>query len=115
VLKTADNPNGVPKENLEHFRSKILQHDDPRWLDDNKAPFFVEDTSPAMQNWLLALMLTTTFRVAIEPNRAIVTTDFRPELPKISVPMLVVHGGKDVSAPIDLTGRPTTALIPTRC
>ena len=40
------------------------------------------------------------------------STDFRAELPKISVPVLIVHGDKDASAPIDLTGRPTAALIP---
>jgi pimeloyl-ACP methyl ester carboxylesterase len=112
VLKTADNPNGIPAENLEFFRSKILQHDYPQWLEDNKAAFFVADTSPAMQNWVLQLMHSTPLRVAIEYNRAMTMTDFRPDLAKISVPALVIHGDKDASAPIDLTGRPTAAQIP---
>lgn len=110
-LKTADNPTGIPGEQLEYFRSKVLQHDFPGWLEANKAPFFTADTSPAMQNWVLQLMHGTPLRVAVELNRAMTMTDFRPELRKISVPTLVIHGDKDVSAPIDLTARPNAAQI----
>jgi pimeloyl-ACP methyl ester carboxylesterase len=35
----------------------------------------------------------------------------RGELQKIGVPTLIVHGDRDASAPIDLTGRVTAALI----
>ncbi|MGH7121532.1 MAG: alpha/beta fold hydrolase [Acetobacteraceae bacterium] len=38
-------------------------------------------------------------------------TDFRADYRAISLPALIVHGTKDVSAPIDLTARPTAALI----
>jgi non-heme chloroperoxidase len=60
----------------------------------------------------MQLMLTTPLRAAVEFNRQITSTDFRGELPRISVPTLIIQGDKDVSAPIDLTGRPTAALIP---
>lgn len=30
----------------------------------------------------------------------------------IDVPALIVHGTADVSAPVDLTGRPTATLLP---
>jgi pimeloyl-ACP methyl ester carboxylesterase len=33
-------------------------------------------------------------------------------LPGITAPTLIIHGDRDVSAPIDMTGRPTAALIP---
>jgi pimeloyl-ACP methyl ester carboxylesterase len=36
----------------------------------------------------------------------------RAEVRGIKVPTLVVHGDADASAPIDLTGRRTAALIP---
>jgi non-heme chloroperoxidase len=35
----------------------------------------------------------------------------RDELQKIQVPTLIVHGDQDASAPIELTGRKTAALI----
>jgi pimeloyl-ACP methyl ester carboxylesterase len=38
-------------------------------------------------------------------------TDFRADLPKIDVPMLVVHGTADRILPIDATGRRLPALI----
>jgi non-heme chloroperoxidase len=112
VMKTSDNPNGIPAEQLEFFRTRVLQSDFPKWLEDGKKAFFVADTSPSLQDWIKELMLTTPLPVAIETNRQITSTDFRKELPGITVPTLIIHGDKDVSAPIDMTGRPTAALIP---
>src|SRR6202521_2222257 len=112
VMKTSDNPNGIPAEQLEFFRTRLLQSDFPKWLEDGKKAFFVADTSPSLQDWIKELMLTTPLPVAIETNRQVTSTDFRKELPGITVPTLIIHGDKDVSAPIDMTGRPTAALIP---
>jgi non-heme chloroperoxidase len=112
VMKTSDNPNGIPAEQLEFFRTRILQSDFPKWLEDGKKAFFVTDTSPSLQDWIKELMLTTPLPVAIETNRQVTSTDFRKELPGITVPTLIIQGDKDVSAPIDMTGRPTVALIP---
>ena len=112
VMKTSDNPNGIPAEQLEFFRTRVLQSDFPKWLEDGKKAFFVADTSPSLQDWIKELMLTTPLPVAIETNRQVTSTDFRKELPGITVPTLIIHGDKDVSAPIDMTGRPTAALIP---
>jgi non-heme chloroperoxidase len=112
VMKTSDNPNGIPAEQLEFFRTRVLQSDFPKWLEDGKKAFFVTDTSPSLQDWIKELMLTTPLPVAIETNRQVTSTDFRKELPGITVPTLIIQGDKDVSAPIDMTGRPTVALIP---
>jgi pimeloyl-ACP methyl ester carboxylesterase len=40
------------------------------------------------------------------------STDFRAELRRITLPSLLVHGDRDVSAPLDVTGRPTASLMP---
>lgn len=112
VMKTADNPNGIPEEQLEAFRSKVLQADFPKWLEDGKKAFFVAGTSPSLQDWIKALMLTTPLPVALETNRRVTATDFRKELPGISVPTLIIQGDNDASAPIELTGRAAAALIP---
>ena len=57
-------------------------------------------------------MLTAPLPVAIESNRQVTSTDFRKELPGVSVPTLIIHGNNDASAPIDFNGRPTAAMIP---
>jgi len=57
-------------------------------------------------------MLGTSMKAIIECSRSMTSTDFRAELAKIRVPALVIHGDKDVSAPIAVTGRPTAKLIP---
>jgi len=111
VMRTADNPNGVPPEALAAFR-KTIEQDFPGWLENGKKAFFVPDTSPSLQDWVKHLMLTTPLRVAVECNRIMTSTDFRTELPRITVPTLVIHRDKDASAPVDLTGRPTAQLIP---
>lgn len=112
ATQTPDNPNGIPAEQLEFFRKQVLLGDFPKWLEEGRSAFFVAETSPSLQEWIKGLMLTTPLAVALETNRQITATDFRKELPSISVPTLVIQGDKDVSAPIELTGRPTAALIP---
>ena len=39
-------------------------------------------------------------------------TDFRADIPKIDVPVLIVHGTADNILPIDATGRPFSKLLP---
>ena len=41
-----------------------------------------------------------------------VTTDLTAALEALSLPVLVVHGDADVSAPLPLTGEPTAKLLP---
>ena len=40
-----------------------------------------------------------------------VETDFRDEMRKIAIPALIVHGDRDRSAPIEVTGIPSAELI----
>jgi non-heme chloroperoxidase len=81
-------------------------------MEENRQPFFVPDTSHQMQEWVRGMMLRTSMKALIECNRSLTSTDFRAELPRITVPTLLIHGDKDVSAPLDVTARPTAKLIP---
>jgi non-heme chloroperoxidase len=110
LLKTPDNPVGVDKSFFEEMRATWLRNY-PQWLEDNARPFVVADTPASSVQWCIEQMLQTSLQAAIECNVAVTETDFRSELPKIDRPTLVVHGTADVSAPIELTGRRTAALI----
>jgi pimeloyl-ACP methyl ester carboxylesterase len=64
-----------------------------------------------MVAWVKAMM-PTSMQAVLDCLRALQETDFRPDLPRIGVPTLIVHGDADRSAPMPLTGQPTAALIP---
>jgi non-heme chloroperoxidase len=110
ALKTEDNPDGVDQSVFERLRAGWSK-DFPRWLGENARPFFAPDTSQEMVDWGIRMCQRTSLQAILECNRIQVETDFRPELPKITIPTLVIHGDADVSAPIDMTGRKTARLI----
>lgn len=111
LLKTPDNPNGIEKKFFDALRAEWAR-DYPQWVTAEAGPFFMPETSPAMIQWGIALMLQSSLHAAIECNISITETDFRDELKKIQVPTLIVHGTADVSVPLEMTGRPTAKLIP---
>lgn len=111
-LKTADNPGGViDRQHLEVMRDQ-LKRDWPGWLAENAAPFFVTETSRGMMEWTIQLCRQTSLKALLDSNLADVATDFRGELPDIRKPVLVIHGDKDVSAPLHANGKGTAELIP---
>jgi non-heme chloroperoxidase len=111
-VKTSDNPDGIDASVFEGFRNNFLPKDYPKWMADNERLFVVEETSDEMLGWIKHLTMQTSMKALVEFNRSGTSTDFRKELPKISVPTLVIHGDKDVSAPIERTGIPTARMIP---
>jgi non-heme chloroperoxidase len=111
LLQSDDNPNGVPAAAFEALRGG-WHLDYAKWIEDNTAPFFDERTSPAMMKWGAGLLQEMSVPIAIACNRTITGADFRAELPKIKVPALIIHGDRDASTPLEITGRPTAALIP---
>lgn len=112
ALKTAEHPDGVVTPDLmDRFRAAIAS-DFPGWIAENARPFFVPQTSQALVDWGARMMAQTPLKVALECNRVGMETDYRGDLPGIRVPALVIHGDKDASAPLELTGRKTAQLIP---
>src|SRR5215475_1945844 len=111
ILKTADNPDGVDRSVFEQLRA-TWSKDFPKWLADNARPFFTPETSPEMIQWGIRMCLQASMKALIDCNRTDTETDFRRELPKITTPTLIIHGNKDVSTPLESTGRKTARLIP---
>ena len=110
-LKTPDNPQGVEREVFDRARA-AWSLDYPKWLTENARGFVVADTSQAMIDWAMRLMMVPSLKTLLDCNQAIIETDFRAELPTVKVPTLIIQGDKDLSAPLDLTGRRTAKLMP---
>ncbi|TAL38157.1 MAG: alpha/beta hydrolase [Phenylobacterium sp.] len=110
IVQTPDNPYGAP---MAFHQNTLGQYasDFPKWVMDNQAPFFTPETSPAMKAWLTEQLLETPVPVAIAAFKALIGKDLRPDLPKIDRPTLIVHGDKDASAPLAITGQRLAAGI----
>lgn len=111
LLETEDNPGGAPRAGFEALWEQ-WKRDYPKWVADNAPSFCIPETSPAMMRWFADLVLQITLPVALACSRSMVEEDFRAEMRRIKVPSLIIHGDRDRSAPLDLTGRPSAALIP---
>ena len=110
LLETHDNPNGLPMQAFEALWAQ-WRHDYPKWVDDNVAPFFIPETSPAMMRWGVNL-LQSSLPIVLACNQAMVQADFRAEMGDIDVPTLIIHGDRDRSAPVEITGKPSAELVP---
>ena len=98
-LKTADNADGVTREELDYFLNHIILGDYQRWIEENKAAFFSEDTPATSRDWIIQTMLKTSLKATYECTRAMGAADFRAEMAHITLPTLVIHGQLDYRVP----------------
>jgi non-heme chloroperoxidase len=110
LTKTADNPEGIPGE-LIQAQYDAIAADYPKWILENEPPFFTPDTVAETRNWIKGMMLDVPLPVALACRRTIAAADLRADVAKIVRPTLIVHGDKDASAPIAITGARTARLI----
>ena len=115
LLQADDNPEGVPQALFDGF-AQAAQADTPAWMKGFLDNFYNMDTlrgalvsDQAWQaSWNLAVTASATAAVACIGTW---TTDFRDDLPKIDVPMLVIHGDADQVLPLDKTSGRLPGLI----
>ena len=109
LLLTDDNPQGLPQSLFDGFVD-TAKTDMPAWMTAFLANFFStgagRDTGvsdEAVQaNWNLAVSASATAAVECIGTWA---TDFREDLPKIDVPLLVIHGDADQVLPFEKTAQ----------
>jgi non-heme chloroperoxidase len=115
LLQADDNPDGLPQSLFDGFAT-AARADEPAWMKGFLDNFYNADklrgTLVSDQaydaSWNIAVTASATATVACVATWA---TDFRDDLPKIDVPMLVVQGDADRVLPFDKTGRRLPGLI----
>ena len=110
LMQTEDNPDAVPRPMIDAQNDAIGQ-DFPKWMAANEAPFFTPDTPEITRAWIREMMLSVPLPVALACRRAISSADLRAAVARIDRPTLILHGDKDASAPLPLTGAKTAKLI----
>jgi non-heme chloroperoxidase len=116
LLRTHDNPSGVPLEAFDRLRAASLTDRSQLYRELANGPFFGHDRPGAnvsegirQRFWLQALQ--SGHRSAFECIAALSATDFRPDLAALDVPALVIHGEDDQIVPAEIGGRAAAALL----
>ncbi|MEV0089920.1 alpha/beta hydrolase [Streptomyces sp. NPDC050738] len=114
--RSVDHPDGVDPALVE-AGNEAFRRDRMAFFNGGAEGFFAlqfpeNQVSPGHLRYAIDKCAVATARAGNALNDLIVTLNVAPELAKITIPALVVHGTDDASAPIDLTGRRAAALIP---
>ena len=116
LLKTDDNPTGVPQEVFDGFLAAV-QDDRYSFYTAFFQSFFNTDENLGSRLSQEALTANTALAYAASPHASVWAqptwlTDFRADIPRIDVPTLIVHGTADNVLPIDATGRQFAKALP---
>lgn len=116
MLKTADNPGGLPLEVFDSIRKASLEDRAQLYLDLASGPFYgfnrpgAKVSQGLIDNWR-AQGLQAGHKNTYDSIAAFSATDFRGDLKKFDVPTLVIHGDDDQIVPLDSSGKASAALI----
>ena len=106
MLKTANNPGGLPKTVFDGFREGLANNRSQFYLDVAGGPFYgfnrpgVKMIQGCVENWWRQGMMGSA-KAHYEGIKAFSETDFTEDLKAINVPTLVMHGGDDQVVPVD--------------
>jgi pimeloyl-ACP methyl ester carboxylesterase len=116
MLRDDTNPNGVPAETFAAM-DQGLREDRAHFL----VTFFKQvfgvgvinrPVSQEVLDWAWQMAMQAGLHPTLAAAKAFASTDFRADLPSITVPTLVVHGWSDKTVPIDATGREAARALP---
>jgi len=116
LYQTADNPDRLDPSSCEQAIAS-LQQNRPHYFT-AMVPSFLGDglsnssVSPEIAQWLVNLALQASPWAAIQMMQAQAETDFQGDMSAFTVPTLIIHGDRDMGAPLALTGQKTADAIP---
>lgn len=115
MLRTDDNPEGLPSETFDAIRAGERANRAQLYRDLADGPFFGHnrrgDVAQGFRDAFWLQSMACGHRAAFECIAAFSATDFRPDLEKIDVPTLVIHGDDDQIVPIDVGGRRSAEMV----
>ena len=116
MLKTDDNPGGVPIEVFDEIRRGSLIDRSQLYRDLADGPFFGNnrpgaDVAQGTRDAFWRQGMQAGHRNAYECIAAFSATDFRPDLGKFDIPTLVIHGDDDQIVPYSIGGEASAAMI----
>jgi non-heme chloroperoxidase len=115
MLKTGDNPDGLPMEVFDDIRAGVAA-DRSQFFKDLTAAFYGANRPGAMVShglrdafWFQAMQ--GGLKNELDCIKAFSETDFTDDLKKFSVPTLIIHGDDDQIVPIGASARVSSKLI----
>ncbi len=116
MLKTDDNPGGVPIEVFDGIRAASIADRAQLYRELADGPFFGANrdgatVSQGIRDAFWSQGMQSGHRNALECIAAFSATDFRDDLRKFDVPTLVIHGDDDQVVPFTVGGQASAALI----
>jgi non-heme chloroperoxidase len=115
MLRTADNPGGLPMETFDQIRAGVLA-DRSQFFKDLSAPFYGANRPGAKVSqglresfWLQGMQAG--HKAVFDCIKAFSETDFTADLAKFDVPTLVLHGDDDQIVPIGASAMRSSKMI----
>src|SRR3990170_3710979 len=107
LLKSAENPDGVPKEIFDKIISQIAD-DRAQFLSSFAKDFFgvslvSHPVSQPMLDWNQTMAMLASSKATMDCVRSYSETDFRNDIPRINVPALIIHGANDKTVPLTIS------------
>ncbi|NVD44886.1 alpha/beta fold hydrolase [Qipengyuania atrilutea] len=116
MLKTDDNPDGVPQSTLDKMTEGMkndYRHFFTGFFQDFYGDGWIKDkVTDEEKDWAWMTTMMSAKWATMKSAEAFGTTDFRPDLKSFTVPTLVIHGTDDRTVPIDATGRAVADAVP---
>ncbi|WP_372720101.1 alpha/beta fold hydrolase [Novipirellula sp.] len=116
MVKTQNNPGGLPMEVFDGFREQLLANRAQFYWDVASGPFYgfnrqdVTPLRPVIENWWRQGMMGGA-KAHYDGIKAFSETDFSDDLKTIDVPTLVMHGDDDQIVPIGASALLSAKLL----
>jgi non-heme chloroperoxidase len=114
ISTISPSPNADPDLNQQVI--EIIKADRPAYVKSLADNFYDlsgegNTVSKELTDWTIGIVLQASLRAATEMTKVYFNNDQSGVLKKINTPVLLLHGDKDVNAPVDSTAKPIQKLL----